>query len=146
MYLKKTHLLIPPLLIPAPKSPNLLTQHIIKQIKHPSLILHIPIHQRPIFQTTHNITTHHNPTYTKHPLLHYPLPNIPRPLPPTSTIPFNNPTLPYPQLFPNKPYPQPFKLNHPLSLPLNTFNPHLTNNNLAHTFNFQYTSIQHPFK
>ncbi|MFG1662403.1 alanine dehydrogenase, partial [Staphylococcus epidermidis] len=43
-------------------------------------------------------------------------------------------------------YREAFKVNHPLSLGLNTFNGHVTNKNVADTFNFEYTSIEDALK
>ena len=45
-----------------------------------------------------------------------------------------------------KGYREAFKVNHPLSLGLNTFNGHVTNKNVADTFNFEYTSIEDALK
>ena len=76
---------------------------------------------------------------------HYAVANMPGAVPRTSTIGLNNATLPY-ALLANKGYREAFKVNHPLSLGLNTFNGHVTNKNVADTFNFEYTSIEDALK
>ena len=103
-------------------------------MKDGSVIVDIAIDQGGIFETTDKITTHDNPTYTKHGVVHYAVANMPGAVPRTSTIGLNNATLPYAQLLANKGYREAFKVNHPLSLGLNTFNGHVTNKNVADTF------------
>ncbi|MEW9992749.1 alanine dehydrogenase, partial [Clostridium butyricum] len=146
MYVKESDLVIGAVLIPGAKAPNLVTEDMIKEMKDGSVIVDIAIDQGGIFETTDKITTHDNPTYTKHGVVHYAVANMPGAVPRTSTIGLNNATLPYAQLLANKGYREAFKVNHPLSLGLNTFNGHVTNKNVADTFNFEYTSIEDALK
>ena len=146
MYVKESDLVIGAVLIPGAKAPNLVTEDMIKEMKDGSVVVDIAIDQGGIFETTDKITTHDNPTYTKHGVVHYAVANMPGAVPRTSTIGLNNATLPYAQLLANKGYREAFKVNHPLSLGLNTFNGHVTNKNVADTFNFEYTSIEDALK
>ncbi|MDU3969398.1 MAG: alanine dehydrogenase [Staphylococcus epidermidis] len=146
MYVKESDLVIGAVLIPGAKAPNLVTEDMIKEMKDGSVIVDIAIDQGGIFETTDKITTHDAPTYTKHGVVHYAVANMPGAVPRTSTIGLNNATLPYAQLLANKGYREAFKVNHPLSLGLNTFNGHVTNKNVADTFNFEYTSIEDALK
>lgn len=146
MYVKESDLVIGAVLIPGAKAPNLVTEDMIKEMKDGSVIVDIAIDQGGIFETTDKITTHDAPTYTKHGVVHYAVANMPGAVPRTSTIGLNNATLPYAQLLANKGYREAFKVNHPLSLGLNTFNGHVTNKNVADTINFEYTSIEDALK
>ena len=121
LYVKESDLVIGAVLIPGAKAPNLVTEDMIKEMKDGSVIVDIAIDQGGIFETTDKITTHDNPTYTKHGVVHYAVANMPGAVPRTSTIGLNNATLPYAQLLANKGYREAFKVNHPLSLGLNTF-------------------------
>ncbi|MCH2988215.1 alanine dehydrogenase, partial [Listeria monocytogenes] len=74
---KKAELVIGAVLIPGAKAPNLVKEHVVKQMIPGSVLVDIAIDQGVIFETTDHVSTHANPTYENYGVLHYAVANMP---------------------------------------------------------------------
>lgn len=92
---KQADMLIGAVLIPGAKSPNLVTEKMVKSMKPGSIILDVAIDQGGIVETMNHVTTHEDPIYIKHGVLHYAVANMPGIVPQTATYALTNNTLPY---------------------------------------------------
>ncbi|MCY9512402.1 alanine dehydrogenase [Paenibacillus larvae] len=101
---KNSDLVIGAVLIPGAKTPKLVTEKMIKQMRSGSVLVDIAIDQGGIFETSDRVTTHDNPTYEKHGIVHYAVANMPGAVPRTSTIALTNVTLSYAREIANKGY------------------------------------------
>jgi alanine dehydrogenase len=71
------------------KSPCLVTEEMVKQMKEGAIIIDVSIDQGGCFETSHP-TSHKNPIYRKHSVTHYCVPNIPSRVPHTASQALNN--------------------------------------------------------
>jgi len=71
------------------KTPCLITEDMVSQMKEGSIIIDISIDQGGCFETSHP-TTHKNPVYKVHGITHYCVPNIPSRIPHTASQALNN--------------------------------------------------------
>jgi len=71
------------------KTPCLITEDMVSQMKDGSIIIDISIDQGGCFETSHP-TTHKNPVYKVHGITHYCVPNIPSRVPHTASQALNN--------------------------------------------------------
>ena len=71
------------------KTPCLITEDMVSQMKEGSIIIDISIDQGGCFETSHP-TTHKNPVYKVHGITHYCVPNIPSRVPHTASQALNN--------------------------------------------------------
>lgn len=58
------------------RSPSVVSEDMVRNMKSGSVIVDVSIDQGGVFETS-EITTHTNPTFTKHDVIHYCVPNIP---------------------------------------------------------------------
>ena len=93
--LKEADLVIGAVLIPGAKAPKLVSEDMVKTMKHGSAIVDVAIDQGGCIETCDHTTTHDDPTFVKHGVLHYSVANMPGAVPRTSTIALSNATLPY---------------------------------------------------
>ena len=61
---------------PHGRTPNIVTEEMVSQMKHSAVIVDVSIDQGGCFETS-KVTTHDNPTFTKYDVIHYCVPNIP---------------------------------------------------------------------
>ncbi|MGA2823113.1 MAG: alanine dehydrogenase [Bacteroidales bacterium] len=71
------------------KTPCLITEDMVSQMKEGSIIIDVSIDQGGCFETSHP-TTHKNPVYKVHGITHYCVPNIPSRVPHTASQALNN--------------------------------------------------------
>lgn len=74
---------------PGRRTPCLVTEEMISQMKEGSVVIDISIDQGGCFETSQP-TTHENPTFVKHGVIHYCVPNIASRVPYTSSIALSN--------------------------------------------------------
>lgn len=87
-------LVIGAVLVHGAKAPRLVSDELVSQMKHGSVLVDIAIDQGGCFEGSHP-TTHAEPTYRVHNSLYYCVANMPAAVPHTSTYALTNVTLPY---------------------------------------------------
>ena len=88
-------LLIGAVLIVGAKTPKLVTEEMVKQMKPGSVIVDVAVDQGGSIETIDRVTTHSNPVYEKYGVVHYAVANMPGAVARTSTFALTNATLPY---------------------------------------------------
>ncbi|MEL6988411.1 MAG: alanine dehydrogenase [Bacteroidota bacterium] len=71
------------------RTPMVVTEEMIAQMKNGSVIIDISIDQGGCFETS-RVTSHENPTFVKHGVIHYCVPNIASRVPRTASVAFSN--------------------------------------------------------
>ncbi|MDQ0351256.1 alanine dehydrogenase [Alkalibacillus filiformis] len=140
-HVRESDLLIGAVLIPGAKAPKLVTDEMIQQMKHGSVVVDVAIDQGGIVETSDRITTHDNPTYEKHGVLHYAVANMPGAVPRTSTIGLTNVTVPYALQLANKGYKQAVLDNASLSKGVNTLDGYVTYKAVADAHELEYKDL-----
>ncbi len=87
-------LIIGAILVPGARTPQIITDEMVKSMKPGSVIIDISIDQGGCCATS-RMTTHSDPVYLRHQVVHYCVGNIPAAVPRTSTFALANVTLPY---------------------------------------------------
>ena len=87
-------LVIGAVLVAGGRAPVVVTEDMVRNMKHGALIVDIAVDQGGCVETTHE-TTHAEPVYERHGVLHYAVGNMPGAVPATSTYALTNATLPY---------------------------------------------------
>lgn len=93
-YVSEADLLIGAVLIPGAKAPNLVTEDMVRNMVHGSVIVDVAVDQGGCIETIH-ATTHEDPTYVLHDVIHYGVTNMPAAVSHTATRALENSTLPY---------------------------------------------------
>ena len=88
-------LVVGAVLIPGAKTPLLVKEYMVKEMKVGSVLVDVAIDQGGSIETIDHITTHSNPSFVKHGVIHYSVANMPGAVPRTSTFALTNATLPY---------------------------------------------------
>ena len=138
-WVKQADLLIGAVLIPGAKTPKLVTEEMVKEMKKGSVIVDVAIDQGGSVETSDHVTTHDNPTFEKYGVIHYSVANIPGAVARTSTLALTNATLPYALKIANKGWKVACKEDAGLAKGLNTIDGQLTNKAVADALNFEYT-------
>jgi alanine dehydrogenase len=139
-------LLVGAVLIPGAKAPKLVTEEIVKTMKHGSVIVDVAIDQGGIIETIDHITTHDNPTYEKHGVVHYAVANMPGAVPRTSTIALTNVTIPYALQIANKGVFKAVTQNEALKLGVNVVNGEITYEAVAKDLGYDYVTVEKVLK
>ena len=87
-------LVIGTVLVPGARTPKLVTNEMVSQMKPGSVLVDVAVDQGGCFEDSHP-TTHDDPTYTVHNSVFYCVANMPGAVPNTSTWALTNSTLPY---------------------------------------------------
>lgn len=87
-------LVVGSVLIPGSAAPKLVTEEMVKTMRHDSVLVDIAIDQGGCFEGSH-ATTHADPTFRRHGAVYYCVSNMPGAVPQTSTAALTNATLPY---------------------------------------------------
>ncbi|MEI6577305.1 MAG: alanine dehydrogenase [Bacteroidota bacterium] len=74
---------------PAGRTPCVVTEAMVREMKSGSVVIDVSIDQGGCFETS-RITTHSNPVYTKHDVTHYCVPNIPSRVPNSASYALSN--------------------------------------------------------
>lgn len=90
----KADLLIGAVLITGKKAPILVTQELVAQMSHGSVIMDVAVDQGGCIETLRT-TSHSEPSYIEEGVIHLGIPNLPGAVPWTATQALNNNTLPY---------------------------------------------------
>ncbi|MEE9551725.1 MAG: alanine dehydrogenase [Gammaproteobacteria bacterium] len=93
-HIRDADVVIGAVLLPGAKAPHLVSELLVKQMQHGSVIVDVSIDQGGCIETS-KVTTHSDPVFVKHNILHYCVSNMPGAYPRTSTISLTRVTFPY---------------------------------------------------
>ncbi len=134
-------LLVGAVLIPGAKAPNLVTEKMVKNMEHGSVIVDVAIDQGGIVETIDRVTTHENPVFEKHGVMHYSVANIPGAVARTSTIALTNATLPYALKLADLGFVKAVKSCEELARGVNTYQGHLVSKPVADSLELEHTEL-----
>jgi len=134
-------LLIGAVLIPGGRTPNLITEEMVKTMKEGAVIVDVAIDQGGCMETSRP-TTHQKPTFIKHGVVHYCVTNMPGAVGRTSTYALTNATLPYVLKLANKGRRQAMKEDSSLAKGLNIANGRICFKAIAEAFGLDYIPIE----
>jgi len=138
---KQADLLVGAVLIPGAKTPKLVTENMVKEMKRGSVIVDVAIDQGGSVETSDHVTTHDNPTFEKFGVIHYSVANIPGAVARTSTLALTNATLPYAVKIANKGWKVACIEDSGLAKGLNTISGNVTNKNVAEALNLNFADF-----
>ena len=138
-WVAKADLLIGAVLVPGAKTPQLVTEDMVKTMRTGSVIVDVAIDQGGSIATCDRVTTHDNPTFTKHGVVHYSVANIPGAVSRTSTMALTNATLPYALRIAGKGWKTACLEDAGLAEGLNTIEGKLVNRPVAEALGLEYT-------
>ena len=137
-WVREADLLIGAVLVPGAKTPQLVTEDMIKTMKPGSVVVDVAIDQGGSIATCDHVTTHENPTFVKHGVLHYSVANIPGAVARTSTLALTNATLPYALTLAGKGWRQACRQDAGLAQGLNTVDGKITNQPVSEALGLEY--------
>lgn len=137
-WVKQADLLVGAVLVPGAKTPQLVTEDMVKTMKRGSVIVDVAIDQGGSIATCDHVTTHSEPTFVKHGVIHYSVANIPGAVARTSTLALTNATLPYALKIAGKGWKAACNEDAGLAKGLNTIDGNLTNKNVAEALNLEF--------
>lgn len=138
---RQADLLIGAVLIPGAKTPILVTEDMVKNMKKGSVIIDVAIDQGGSIETCDHVTTHAEPTFTKHGVIHYSVANIPGAVARTSTLALTNATLPYALSIANKGWKAACSDDEGLAKGLNVVEGYLTNAAVGEALGLKYVDV-----
>lgn len=142
---KRADLLIGAVLIPGARTPRIVSEKMVKQMKPGSVIVDVAVDQGGAIETIDRVTTHGDPVYVKHGVIHYAVANIPGAVSRTSTMALSNVTVPYALQIANKGYERASLENTALAKGLNVVDGRITYKAVAEAHNLPYTPIEEIF-
>ena len=140
-WVRKADLLIGAVLIPGAKTPQLVTEEMVKSMKRGSVIVDVAIDQGGSIETCDHVTTHTNPTFTKHGVIHYSVANIPGAVARTSTLALTNATLPYALSIANKGWKAACSDDEGLAKGINVADGYLVNAAVGEALGLEYVDV-----
>jgi len=134
-------LVIGTVLIPGSRTPKLVTNEMVAQMKPGSVLVDVAIDQGGCFEDSHP-TTHADPTFRVHDSIFYCVANMPGAVPNTSTWALANATLPYVLQIANLGWKEALSRNRALALGLNTHAGQVTYRGVAEALDLAYTPAE----
>lgn len=138
---EKADLLIGAVLVPGARTPRLVTEEMVKQMKKGAVIVDVAVDQGGSIETIDRVTTHSEPTYMKHGVVHYAVANMPGAVPRTSTLALTNVTMPYALELVEKGFLKAVSENPALMKGVNTHRGHVTHPAVAEAVGLPYKRI-----
>ncbi|MEB3702596.1 Alanine dehydrogenase [Candidatus Bealeia paramacronuclearis] len=132
-------LVIGAVLVPGAAAPKLVTEAMVKKMRHGSVLVDVAIDQGGCFETSRP-TTHTHPTYVEYGVVHYCVTNMPGGVARTSAFALNNVTLPFVMALANKGYKKALLDDVHLRGGLNVYQGHITHPVVAQELGLSYTS------
>ena len=126
-------LVIGSVLIPGARTPKLVTEEMVKNMKPGSVLVDIAIDQGGCFELS-KPTTHDDPVYRVHGSLYYSVTNMPGAVPETATYALTNATLPYVVKLANHGWEEVAKLDPALAKGLNVYQGELAHPGVIQAF------------
>ncbi len=142
---READLVVGAVLIPGARTPKLVKEYMVKQMKPGSVLVDVAIDQGGSIETIDRITTHENPYFMKYGVVHYSVANMPGAVPRTSTFALTNATLPYALQLADKGAEQAMRDNPTLKKGLNVYRGKLTYRSVAEAQNLEYTPADRLF-
>ncbi len=143
-YIARADLVIGAVLVPGSKTPQLLTEDMVKDMQHGSVLVDVAIDQGGCFETSRP-TTHSDPIFIKHDVVHYCVANMPGAVARTSTFALNNATLPFVLALAEKGLNRALSTNPHLRAGLNVYEGHITHEGVAAAARKDYVPAQEIF-
>lgn len=137
--LKEADLVIGAVLVPGSRTPKIVKEDMVKNMKKGSVIVDVAIDQGGCVETSTQKTTHLNPCFVKYDVVHYAVPNIPGAVPRTATMALVGATLPYVLSLANKGLGEALKSDPGFMNGLNTHAGKYTYKGVADSLGFEYT-------
>lgn len=134
-------LLIGAVLIAGARTPNLVTEDFVKQMKPGSVIIDVAIDQGGTVETMDRTTTHSNPVYEKYGVIHYAVTNMPGAVARTSSYSLTNATLPYVLELTNKGFLNAVMNNSALARGVNVYKGRITCRAVGESLNMEYSEL-----
>lgn len=141
-WVEQADLLVGAVLVPGAKTPQLVTEDMVKRMKRGSVIVDVAIDQGGSIATCDHVTTHDNPTFVKHGVIHYSVANIPGAVARTSTLALTNATLPYALKIAGKGWQTACREDAGLAKGLNTVAGKITNKPVADALNLEFVDAK----
>lgn len=138
---KFADVLIGAILIKGEKTPHLVTEEMVKQMKKGSVIIDISIDQGGCIETSH-IKTLSDPVYTIHDVIHYCVPNMPALVSKTASYGLNNAALPYILSISDNGLSNALLNDDGLAKGVCTYNGFVSNEAVSNIFNFEYRRLR----
>lgn len=138
-------LVIGAVLVPGSRTPKLVKEYMVKQMKPGAVLVDVAIDQGGSIETIDRCTTHEHPYFIKHGVVHYSVANMPGAVPRTSTFALTNATLPYVLKLANLGAEGAMKADSALMKGLNVYKGKLTFKGVAEAQNREYTPAEECF-
>lgn len=132
-------LVIGTVLIPGARTPRLVTDEMVANMRPGSVLVDVAIDQGGCFEPS-RATTHENPTYSVHGTVFYCVGNMPGAVPWTSTRALTNATLPYVVELAQLGWRDAMRVDAALARGLSTHGGHLTSEPVAEAFDLDWTA------
>lgn len=133
-------LVIGTVLIPGARAPKLVTDDMVAEMRHGSVLVDVAIDQGGCFENSRP-TTHDDPTFPVHNSLYYCVANMPAAVPNTSTRALTNSTLPYILSIAEHGWQAAMQRDAALALGLNTHAGKITSRPVAEAFNRDWEAL-----
>ena len=127
-------------LIKGEKTPHLVSEEMVKQMKKGAVIVDVSIDQGGCVETSH-VTTISDPVYNLHDVIHYCVPNMPALVSRTASYGLNNATLDYIYNIADNGLSNALMGDGGLSKGVCTHQGYCTNESLANSFNIEYRKL-----
>lgn len=139
---RKSDLLIGAVLLPGARTPKLVTEEMIQEMRAGSVVVDVAIDQGGSIATIEGPTTHDQPTFVKHGVIHYAVANIPGAVARTSTQALSNVTAPYGLQLASKGVKRAVADNPALAKGVNTYGGSLTCRPVAESLGTAFTALE----
>lgn len=140
----KADLVIGAVLVPGSKTPQLVTEDMVRDMQRGSVLVDVAIDQGGCFETSRP-TTHSDPTFIEHEVVHYCVANMPGAVARTSTFALNNATLPFVLSIANKGLGGALSADPHLRNGLNVYEGHVTCEGVSDATGFELTPAKEIF-
>lgn len=137
--IKTADLVVGCVLIPGGKTPQLVTEEMVKSMRPGSVLIDVAIDQGGSIATIDRVTTHEDPYFVNHGVIHYSVANMPGSVPRTSTLALTGATLPYALRIANMGAEAACKADRALMKGLNLYKGKLTFKTVADDQGLEYT-------
>ncbi len=128
-------------LVVGARAPRLVSDALVEQMRHGSVLVDISVDQGGCFESTHP-TTHSNPTFEVHGSIFYCVANMPGAVPHTSTHALANATLPYTLSIANLGWKQAVRADHALAEGVNVAAGRVVYQPVAEAHAMEYTPLE----
>ncbi|MYD42530.1 MAG: alanine dehydrogenase [Gammaproteobacteria bacterium] len=143
-HVTRADLVIGAVLVPGSTTPRLVSEDMVRDMQHGSVLVDVAIDQGGCFETS-KPTTHSDPIFIKHNVVHYCVANMPGAVARTSTFALNNATLPFVLALADKEPARAFSEDPNLRNGLNVYEGHVTHEAVAAATNLDYVPASEIF-